>query len=922
MAYQILATKLYNPPLHAHFVQRSALAQRLEHGLQHGKRLTLVSAPAGFGKSTLVSQWLNTRMSDEGSAVDAGASRAGAHSASFGWISLDEGDNDPIRFLIYVVTALQSIKGEIGKSALATLQSPQVAPLPELVEAVINEIAAVACPLIIVLDDYHLIKNRDVHTLVQLFLERQPASMHTVIITREDPPLPLPRMRVRGQVTEIRERDLRFTQDEAALFFNQTMGLNLAAQAVTALEDQTEGWIAGLQLAAIALQEYDDEQSIQSFVTTFAGNDRYVVDYLVSEVLQRQPESVRTFLITTSILERMCGPLCDALMQDSDATPDGEHSASSFPHPSTFILDQLERANMFLIPLDKQRQWYRYHHLFAELLQHTLKHTPEMDPSALHRRAGSWYEQHGFLQDAVNHTFKARDWTFAAELIERHAMDRIGQSQVGWLQEWIGRLPADVVQNRLGLGIFHAWVLTLSFRTDYRPLVNEKLLQAEQILNTQHHPPLAAVGPGGALVPIREWVIGQASAIRSQLLLASFNESVDPHEVINLSMRSLELLPEIEQTVRAICTITIAHGYLMLGDPVEAARGFANVLQLGFAARNYFSVATAYFYQSRLAYFTGQQDRALAICQEGLDQLNPYFKSPDQEFPAIRSLYVMQGVVLLERGRLDEAERILNLATNRVGYAPWVEIIAYEALVRLWELRDDTARVIAILNRMDTMGPQIASCAEAMRYRHLSSRAPDEKLREAARRWAETHAPNMATSLVVNGIGPYQVDAEYIVLKAWLQVQIALGRPQTALETLAPILASARAKGIVQRVSELSSIEAAALQAVGARVPAPQELAARDDARPVGASPALSARAAAAPPPSNEAGPSALLDPLSERELEVLRLLAQGLTLAEVADRLCLSPYTVKAHTQNIYAKLDAHSRVEAANKARALGLI
>lgn len=956
MAYQILSTKLYYPPLQARGVPRATLIQRLERGVQQCKRLTLVSAPAGFGKSTLVTGWMT----------------ASEPPRRFGWVSLDAGDNDPLRFLVYLVAALQKADGALGQEVLATLQSPAVPPLQELVETLINEIAAAASPLALVLDDYHLVKNREVHALTQLVLERQPASLHMVIITREDPPLPLPRMRVHGQLTEIRERDLRFTGAEATLFFHQTMGLRLAEPAVAALERQTEGWVAGLQLAAIALQEYADEQGVQSFVTTFAGNDRYIADYLVSEVLLHQSEAVRTFLVATSILERMCGPLCDAVLGDGAG-----------PRPSRAVLDEMERANMFLIPLDNRREWYRYHHLFAELLQHTLDQTPALEPVALHRRASAWFEQHGFLPEAVTHAFKAQDWTFVAELIERQAMTMIGQSQVSLLKDWIECFPEPVIQARPGLAIFLAWTLMLAFRSDERPLVRARLQQAEQAMEAQACPELAAVGQGGARVPLRAWVTGHDCAIRSQLLLASFHEPVDPHEVISLSMRSLELLPEVEQTIRAICAITIPHGYLMLGDVPAATRGFAEALRLGLEAGSAFSAVTAYFYQARLAFFTGELERALAICQEGLARLTAGLANPDQEFPAIRSLYVMQGIIALERNQLAEAERLLELGTNRVGYAPWVEVVAYEALIHLWAMRGDAAKVSTILTRMTAMGTQIAACAEALRFRHQVNQEPeDAQVRAAARAWAELLVPSLAISLVVDGIGPYQLDAEYVLLKAWLWVQVGVGNAPEALSVIAPIHASAQAKGFTQRIIELALLKAVALddlgdrpaaqvaltQALWAATPGGQiavfhqgprltrllleawrqgvadaylthvltELGLRPDARPEGpgerAVPAEVGKSgldapqrgrerdqALAPEHAAQAG---LIDPLSERELEVLGLLALGLTLAEVAERLYLSPHTVKAHTQNIYAKLDVHGRIEAVNRARTLGLI
>jgi LuxR family maltose regulon positive regulatory protein len=927
MAYSLLSTKIYPPPPRPNGVERLRLLQYLDGGLRQGRRLTLVSAPAGFGKTTLVGSWVRSINSN----------------CRVAWITLDSGENDPIQFLSYLITALQQCDPEIGRTILPALQSQPLPPLSQLVEGLINDFSASVHKFILVLDDYQLVNAVEVHQMVQLLLERGPLSFHLVILTREDPLLPLPRLRARGQMTEIRERDLRFNEPEAKAFFHDTMGLDLAARDVAVLEARTEGWIAGLQLAAIALQEQLEGESIHSFVSDFAGSDRFIVDYLASEVLQRQTQPVREFLMCTSILERLCGSLCDALM-----FTDGEAGKSQE------MLESLERANMFISPLDNHRQWYRYHPLFADLLRHVLVSQEGDRLVDLHQRASQWFEEKGFLREAVTHAFKTRDWNFAAELIERHAMEMISRSQVTALRDWCSAFPEEVIHSRPGLCIFLAWSMMLTFRTDIRPAVESRLAQAEASLSQPDLPLRAQLGQGGVLVPLHDWVTGQVYALRSQLLLAAFNDPVDPQALIDLSLKSLELLPEVEKSVRAICAINLAHAHMMRSDVPNVAKALSEALRLALEAGNYYTAVTAIFYQARLAYHLGQLHRSMEICDTGLARLNPLFDHPEQEFPAIRSLYVAQAIVFLEWNDLETAGRLLELSTNLVGWAPWVELVGYAALVRLWEICGDESRVRDTLDRMQKLGPQQAYCAEALRLCiHVRQHPLDAQGRAAAFDWARAHAPDLDTRRGVFGIGPFQVDAECIALFAWLKVQIAIGRGREALEFIHPLLASAVEKGLNHRTIELSIMQAMAFQAAGETAPALEKLAAALAlARPEGyhntfrQGPELYRLLAevsagdaervyirqllasfsnqSVTPAVGNLLPSspARVEPLSQRELEILNLLNQGLSVPEIASRLFISVNTLKAHSQNIYSKLGVHNRVEAINTAREHGLI
>src|SRR6266487_4135523 len=393
MPTPILATKLYIPRLRPNVVIRPRLIERLNEGLY--RKLTLISAPAGFGKTTLVSQWVE------------GIERPAA------WLSLDEGENDPARFLTYLVAALQTIAATLGEGVLGVLQSPQPPPTEAILTALLNDITTIRDHFVLVLDDYHVLDAKAVDHALTYLVEHLPPHMHLVIATREDPQLPLARLRAGDQLTEVRVTDLRFTHSEAAGFLNQVMGLNLSAQDIAALETRTEGWIAGLQLAAISMQGHKDTIS---FIKSFTGSHHFVLDYLVEEVLQQQPESVQTFLLRTSLLDRLCGSLCDAVLLD--ATASGQAT-----------LEYLERANLFLVPLDNERRWYRYHQLFADLLRQRLQQRSASstgdevgDVTELHSRASVWYEDHGLEIEAFHHAAAAHDVARAERLIEGEGM--------------------------------------------------------------------------------------------------------------------------------------------------------------------------------------------------------------------------------------------------------------------------------------------------------------------------------------------------------------------------------------------------------------------------------------------------------------------------------------------------------------------
>src|SRR5580704_9042244 len=469
----LLETKLYVPRSRRGLVPRPQLSERLNRGT--ASKLTLVSAPAGFGKTTLLTEWLAA-----GPDAPAGQRRAA-------WLSLDRADNDPASFWTYVIAALRTVAPGVGESALALLQAAQPPPIETVLTALLNDLGATAGDIVLVLDDYHGIDASDVQDGMAFLLDHLPPWLHVVIASRADPALPLARWRARGELVEIRAAELRFTPDEAAAYLNEMMGLQLTAQDVAALEARTEGWIAALQLAALSMQGRDD---VAGFIAGFAGDDRYVVDYLVEEVLQRQPDRVQAFLLQTCILGRLNGPLCDAV------TGQGGGKA---------MLEALDRGNLFLVPLDDRRRWYRYHHLFADVLQaRLLDERPGQVPD-LHRRASAWYERNGQPPMAIGHALAARDFGQAADLIERAIPAMRITRQEAMVHGWLKALPDEVVRVRPMLSFAVAGALLTGGEPEE---VEARLRDAERWLEE------AAATGEGSLAPPGEMVVADEEEYR------------------------------------------------------------------------------------------------------------------------------------------------------------------------------------------------------------------------------------------------------------------------------------------------------------------------------------------------------------------------------------------------------------------------
>jgi LuxR family maltose regulon positive regulatory protein len=660
METPLLQTKLYIPPLRPEFVARPRLIERLNEGLH--RKLTLISAPAGSGKTTLVSDWLHQ------------------NKVPTAWLSLDEGDNDPTRFLAYLIAALQTIAPNLGDGFLALLQSPQPPPTELMLTALLNEITTIPDNLVLVLDDYHVIEAEPVDQALTFLLDNLPSQLHLVITTREDPPLPLARYRVRGQMTELRAADLRFTSAEAATFLNQVMGLNLSAEEIATLETRTEGWIAGLQMAALSMQGRADTAS---FIQAFTGSHRFVLDYLVEEVLQRQPEPVRSFLLQTSILDRLSGPLCDAVRFGYTGTPNrSEGEASSKETTITKqedgrrMLAALERGNLFVVPLDDERQWYRYHHLFAEVLQARLMEEKPNQVSDLHRQASKWYEQHDLPADAIRHALAAEDFKRAAGLVEL-AWPAIHRSfQFATWFGWVKALPDELVRARPVLSIGYAWVLLTGGELE---AAEARLRDAERWLDTAAEPMADMSERPEAPAPemgVVEMVVVDEAQFRSlPATIASaraFHAQAlgDVPGTVKYARHGLDLLPEDNYFERAIPVSLLGLAYWANGDLEAAYRSLADAMA---NMRMTGSIHLAISGTSILADIRMGQGRLQEAVNTYEQSLQLATKQGDSLLRGTANLYLGLSELHLEQGNLETTKQHL-MRSKELGEQAALEV--------------------------------------------------------------------------------------------------------------------------------------------------------------------------------------------------------------------------------------------------------
>jgi LuxR family maltose regulon positive regulatory protein len=903
MATPILATKLYIPPPRPKVVLRPRLIARLTEGLQRTPGLSLISAPAGFGKTTLLSEWVGNLQLDTHTNHQI-TNRKSHHAA---WLSLDEGDNDPFRFLAYLIAALQTIVPGIGEAGLASLRSPQPPAAEFILTALLNEIASLPDPFVLILDDYHVIDAKPIDQALAFLLEHLPPQMYLVIATREDPDLPLARLRARGRLTELRAADLRFTPSEAADFLNQVMGLRLSADNLAALETRTEGWIAGLQMAALALQgtvSMPDQQAATGFIKSFTGSHRFVLDYLIEEVLERQPANIQTFLLHTSILSRLCGPLCEAVLPDLPDSTSGQ-----------VMLEHLERANLFLVPLDSERRWYRYHHLFADLLRQRLNQRivssakeGESRLNDLHIRASQWYEDNGLDIEAFQHAVAADDFGRAARLVEEKGLPLHSSSAMAPVLRWLASLPDDVLNARPSLWVTHAALLLATGQTAG---VEEKLRAAEKALA----PVLQSTDLADEKI---RFLIGQMAAVRSTLALTRY----DVEGMLTQSQRALEYLPPGHAMVRCTALWTMGYACYLQRDFAKAKRAFLEAISISQASGAIFTTILA-----TLGLANVQEEAENQLHQAFETYRHVLHLAGDQPQQIIHEAHLGLARLSYEWNDLESAERhgeqALQLARQ---YESFIDrfVICELFLVRLKLAQGEVAEANTLL----------AKTEQSVRQQNFVHRTPEVAaaqvlvlLRQgnvaAAAQLAQAHELPISRARVHLAQG--DPSAALAVLKSWRQqaestgwenerlktmalqavAQLANGASDQALQTLGEALALAKPEGFIRTFVDEGSPMAELLKrlkAEGGRWTTYIDtlLSAFDKQR--------------AQLPSAE--------PLSRRELEVLQLIAQGLSNDEIGKRLFLALDTVKGHNRKIFDKLQVQRRTEAVARARELGLL
>ncbi len=905
----LLTTKHYIPPPRPGLVSRARLVERLDADL--GGKLTLISAPAGFGKTTLLAEWIQR------------------DSRPVAWLSLDKSDNDSVGFLTYLLAALGQIEPTLEQNLQAMLTTSQSAAVEPFITALINELAAAggSTSFTLVLDDYHLIDSAAIHEGITFLVDHLPPQMHLVLVTRADPPLSFSRWRARNQMTEFRARDLRFTAQEAAAFLNGTMGLNLTAEEVSALEGRTEGWIAGLQLAALSLQQQDDPSG---FVTAFAGDDRYIADYLLEEVLQGQPEQVQHFLLHTAILKRLSAPLCDAVT-------DGGNGRA--------ILTALEGSNLFVVPLDNQRHWYRYHHLFADLLRNRLEESSgPQDIKSLHRRASRWYEENDIPVEAVEHALEAGDYEDVIRLIWLVWGEMFSRSRISTLLRWWAGLPPELVTSQPRLCMMYSW----AWLATGHPEEAEGCLQAIEQALGRKMAELSAEGEGvEAMTPAVRGALVEVAVVRAQLAIGRFNI----HETLKLSRLVLPYLEDDEgpylhnppKDSRTVVFINLGMAHKFSGELGAADKAFTNAASLGQERGNVHIVAVAYGQLANVQVIQGSLRMALDTCRRGLQLL--------QDMVGQRS--PMSGLLQTELGNLMYEQNDLESALHHFqeGIAvskPWgywaAYVPGYIGLARERAAQGDWQGAFTLMDELAELGqnnPETVMPAVESFRAVLWAKQGDL---DAARHWAG------AAGLDVDGEINYLREGEFILLARVLLAQGALGEAAGLISRLLEAAENGERWG---RVIELLVLQTLVLNAREKQDQAVRTLSRAlalaepqnyvrifvDEGEPMvrllyqaaaeGIAPIYTSELLAAFPDtalmpverSRRKTASKMIEPLSGREIEVLDCIAEGLSNREIAQRLTISLTTVKTHTRNIYSKLDVNSRTQAVAKGKALGI-
>lgn len=906
MASPLLDTKLYIPKPVRHPVTRRRLSDRLGEGVD--TKLTLVSAPAGFGKTTLLAQWI---------------ARSPIAQRSTAWLSLDQGDSQPGAFWTYVISALQTVAPGVGAQALAFLRESQPPSIEVIIGTLLNDVGAAARDVVLVLDDYHLVEGHDIQVGMQFLLEHLPPRMHVVIATRADPGLRLSRLRSRGELVEIRAADLRFKPDEAASYLNEVMGLDLSAAQVAALEKRTEGWIAALQLAGLSMQGRDD---VGSFIAGFTGDDRYIVDYLVEEVLHRQPEAVRSFLLDTSILTRMTGVLCDAVT--------GRVGGNA-------MLEALDRGNLFLVPLDDRRQWYRYHHLFGDVLQARLRAEDPERVADLHRRAGEWHERAGLRSDAIRHVIAGEDLARAADLIELAIPDTQRHRQEAMLRHWLEALPDELVKMRPVLSNAVAGSILVRGATEG---VEARLRDAEQWLVSAAEPLTGVRHDASSMVVADEAAFRRLPGMIAMHRAGYARLVGDVGGTIAHARRALDLFDDDDEFGQGAASALLGLAYWTNADLEAAAGLYAGVMarfeRIGFlsdAIGIALALADMRIAQGRLHEAMRTHERGLALAtghgplvlrgaadmhvgiSEILREWND-LTGAAQHLQSARDLGEENGLpqnpyrsrvaaarLRQAEGDLDGSMELLKDAERHyfTDFSPPVRPVP-AVMARLWIVQGNLAEAWTWAREQGLSGEDELTYVREFEHVTLARLMLAHATRERPRS-PVVGILDFLERLLTAAEGGGRTGSVIDILAVLALAQHATGDRAAALSALKRAIGLAEPEGYVRIFADEGPPMAALLK-----------LAARQPNAPSTAGRLLRAVATAA---AASPGGQSLIEPLSERELDVLRLLQSDLDGPDIARELMVSLATVRTHTSNVYAKLGVNSRRAAVRRAAELGL-
>jgi LuxR family transcriptional regulator, maltose regulon positive regulatory protein len=917
MAFPILSTKLYIPPVREGAIQRQRLTEKLLSGVNHAGSTVLISGPAGFGKTTLLSEFARE-----------------VH-MPVAWLSLDEGDNDPNRFWNYLISACQSAIPGIGEAAQDLLRAP--APLPDetIPTLLINDLNSQGKPLALVLDDFHTIQNPNLQTSLLFLLEHLPQTLHLFVSTRTDPPWPLARFRARNQLIEVRAEDLRFSLEEAAEFLNHTMGLALSADAMAALEERTEGWIAGLQLTALSMQGRHD---VNTFIQTFTGSHIFIAEYLIDEVLRQQSEEMQAFLLQTSILDRLCGKLCEAVTGCSDGL--GK-------------LKTLQRFNIFISPLDDEGLWFRYHHLFSDLLKARLQSsTSDTAIGKLHQNAAGWYEKNGMLAEAVEHDIAAADYAAAVQVIEAAALPMILQAHVRTIERWLEALPVRCIENNPKINMAYAWMNLLRGM----PLQAAPFIDRLRIFFSTAE--MDSIDPSLRV----EWL-----GIQCEFLIAQGH----PQESRDLAIRAQNILADVDPNIRSMISITLAKAYQQSFDYERAAEIFQMIVQDARRSGDLTFEILGISGEAQMVLKQGRLRRTHEIASEGIQRV----QSSGKKVPFSATLYGELGQVCFHWCQFDQAGEYFRRSMETSGKSGYSdpEIYFHLMLSKICQMKGDltgSVREIQQASQLSSLIPpamiqeslaaqqvsvhlatdQPAAAEQLLAARGFSFsdafsfpglipgasitmeagllfnsalrillyRAKDDQNRNQLE-----HAIDLGELVLQGEMLSRQLPAALETLLLLSRMQAALGRPQQSQAAVIRALELAEPEGFISPFVEegrpIAGILAELLIGASAERVHPvfiQQILASFAKPPAGREAAI--RPAAATLPHADV----LVEALSARELEVLRLIAAGDSNQIIANKLVITVSAVKKHTGNIYGKLSVNSRTQAVSRARRLGLL